>query len=964
MSCKSREELFKKLKATLDTANLNASMNEIKTANTPDELREKLNNAVNKLNIVKEAYSALVNKQTELYEALIGTSIGKYYVEFAKKQLDQINKINTILVSLESSINYDNFQYMIANDLDYSQLLDLLKKLESQFEEACPNVISIIDTDINSQETNRVRTIDTSGSTIYNESKKMVRYAEFIDPATSIKTQYTMTSIYNDSGAKNDNEIYVTCPLLKLSNSKAVLDETDIIRFLWIVIGRRPAYVGVINSDNPEEAYGYKLTFKSWLFSKKFTDSAVSKVQIKIGYHARLVTSQGVTKINDKIAKFDGEDYSIIDCGKYQYILTEIDEDGEDGKGEAVDITIKNSSAPIKYNDKVTSYILFDPDSYSLEDNAESLSDSVSIKIDAGPTFHFNNITLNSDETNSYYNYNYNAEVKEYSFKGTVDYDENQLTEGYAKNQIPIVLSNSVRKELFASNDRKLVLQNTDTLEARIKRELKYKVYNNIKIGVDSDNNAILTTKDAHYAIGLLNFADKPYESKYDVTDIIDARAEYSISNALNTLINIDKLYGNKNILGLISNATLNDKLNKIVECQHIIENAIINYRNRLGELVERLYNSLNSFSLGEKIRESQDTNYTKKYFENYLTSLDTKTAEIKSLIEDGVTNKNIKQINNKFITIENEINSLFTDNLESIEYIDEMVKAYIPIYGNKINYSVLTASMRIAFEVYLMENDYTSTLNINTENFIPITRGSYTFMEWNEDFNKLLKENALETYRYYLVGILLCRLSKNHITNLTEYKGYLSDILKSLYLKEAFKENYFNETFIKLMREIRTYYNSYNIMIKEDLNYGRIPTILTTQYNVLNKFNYIDLTNYIDGETINNDIYRLQVNILISLLKSGNIVSTIKNMIIYLQSNVQNLRTLIILYCINKIISQFKQYGFIDVYNQLSSYEIGDDFNKHKIDEYLSIWRRLFVSNVNPYDYVDEKSALYPLIK
>jgi len=894
--------LLKKMKNSIEQAKNILDSNHVNLSVLDDESQSviltKITDAKDALNEISNKYEILLNKQIIIYENLIGASIGKYYIDYTYSLIDKLEKFNKFIKLLDQllngKLNIDEYQKLIASNNEYqdikNEILNTFNKLLESFTDVSEGIIS-------SNENGVIHTYDSSGSVISDLSKKLVRYAETIDSSTGIKSQYILTSV-ND----NNDKIYVSAPLLKMTNVPVYKDTTDIIRFLWIPVGHRTSYLGIVDpSDGDEEDfYGIKFTFRSWLITRNFTDKAMTRVTIQTGYSVRAVdndTVQYKPESNKKLAVFDGEDHTVINFKSKDYIITEKDIDGD-----SVDLSKRTTKVKLCYEGDVQSVVMFDRESYKIE--SSSLADNVKIIINplsnTYGTFEFNNMNIDADKGENY----------QYTFKGTIGYGEN--TDGlYAKNQIPLLLKADINKQ---GNN----------------------VKTKIRVGVDPDNNAILTEKNAYYAIGLMIFDDKEYVSTYDVTDLINYSPEYKISNVLTTLKYLDDIYDNKN---------------KKVNALSSISNEIVQLKDSLKEFISSDLSKINSllttFVNGESVRESEDSYYDKEYYESLINDINTVTTDIQSFQADTI---DISKISEDITKLYNTVNSLIDESLESLDMIDQVVGSYSPIFGNNVSYYKVITSMKTAFSIYSGKDDFSDALNISSNGFLTINFKNYDYDAWEEYKKESIRENTLIIYKYYLIGILLSKLSKKSSENLISYKSYLSYYIKQLYTNNILPETLFDNTPVKnYILEERKLYNNYGLVVYKNINHGNIPVILSNNMNSINKLNNVDLLNYINNNKLSDNLEYLVLQLGIALFKTNNIVYNIEFLSKYL-NKCQNLRCIILSIALNKLIDKFEN---TPLYIDIKKYKTNQDELISLCNSYIEIWDALY-SNTNKISIYD----------
>lgn len=911
-----RSELFKKIQESLNATRRylqKESISNKSSSNSSSEnsLQTSLNNAIESLESIKSAYQKIVNLQSTVYENFIGISISKYYYDAAYKVTEKLNKIQK-LIDLISDIDYDEFQYRIANDLDIDDFLSYFNELKDQLKEIDPDVISNVET--LADDTKGVVTKDASGSLIKDSSRKLVRYAAIKDnsiSATVSVQKYAWTMINNEP-----DMIYISNPYENLSNTPMYRKDYP-IKFWFLTVGKRVTYLSVINPDDEDERVGITCSFKNIIGTKSFNESKIRKVVIKKGYYVFDVTDN--TKETDKEIKdyiptdsegnkIEGAEeatYPIISINGKRYILTEFDNDGEN-----VEISSQTSKVTLCYDNNVDMTVKFDKDSFD-PTNEDTLADNVEFTIDTEDGYTFNDVTLDSSDTLD----------NIYKFTGTLGYG---AVDGYtdiSANNIPMMLKTTVTKSS----------ETEDTKNKVTYSEYKLK----LGVGINPDETAVITKDNAYYAIGLLAFPDSELTSKTVVTDALDSRAEYMISYYLEAMLNLDDLYGDKD-----------SKLNAINSAKKDLNKSLTQLKTKLSNLVNDIGTYVYTLYNGENVRSSLDSDYDKTYYNDILTS----SMEIETAISSATANElnetNLNSIINSVKETWSNVTTLFDDSLESITMLDEMVYNYSPLFGDLINFSKINSSANIAFNVFEGKTDYSATYNYNGTKFIAISVGTKSYNNWVSNVSAIMRDNSLIISKYYLLVQLNCRLSKMRSENFKDYQSDINYYLRQIYKRNDIDKKIFSSKYIEYSNVEKNLYDTYGLVIYSDLNYGNIPTLLTTNINSMNKFNNLNLNKFLDstnGIVKNLDYLRLQM--IISLFKSDNVVDNIILLSTYLNKK-QNLRSVILALVLNDVIEAFSDNG--EIYSKIVAYKTDNDQLKSIIQIYLKAWGYLYSNNFN----------------
>lgn len=909
-----RSELFKKIQESLNTTRRylqKESISNKSSSSSDNSLQTSLNNAIESLESIKSAYQKIINLQSTVYENFIGISISKYYYDAAYKTTEKLNKIQK-LIDLISDIDYNEFQYRIANDLDIDDFLSYFNELKDQLKEIDPDVISNVET--LADDTKGVVTKDASGSLIKDSSRKLVRYAAIKDnsiSATVSVQKYAWTMINN-----NPDTIYISNPYENLSNTPMYRKDYP-IKFWFMTVGTRVTYLSVINPDDEDERVGITCSFKNIIGTKSFNESNIRKVVIKKGYYVFDVTDsteETDTEIKDYIPtdsegnKIEGAEkatYPIISINGKRYILTEFDSDGEN-----VEISSQTSKVTLCYDNYVDMIVKFDKDSFD-PTNEDTLADNVELTIDAEDGYTFDDVTLDSSDTSD----------NIYKFTGTLGYGAVDGYTNISANTIPMMLKTTVTK----SNEIK------DTKNKVTYSEYKLK----LGVGVNPDETTVITKDNAYYAIGLLAFPDSALTSRTIVTDALDSRVEYMISYYLETMLNLDDLYGDKDSKLNAINSAKKD-LNKVLTQ---MKTKLSNLVNDIGTYVYTLYN-------GENVRSSLDSDYDKTYYDDILTS----SMEIETTISSATANElnetNLNSIINSVKETWSNVTTLFDDSLESITMLDEMVYNYSPLFGDLINFSKINSSANTAFNVFEGKTDYSATYNYNGTKFIAISVGTKSYNNWFSNVSATMRDNSLIISKYYLLVQLNCRLSKMRSENFKDYQSDINYYLRQIYKRNNVDKKIFSSKYIEYSNVEKNLYDTYGLVIYSDLNYGNIPTLLTTNINSMNKFNNLDLNKFLDitnGTVKNLDYLRLQM--IISLFKSDNVIDNIILLSTYLNKK-QNLRSVILALVLNDVIEAFSDNG--EIYSKIVAYKTDNSQLKSIIKMYLKAWGYLYSNDFN----------------
>lgn len=913
-----RSELFKKIQESLNATRRylqKESISNKSSSNSSSEnsLQTTLNNAIESLESIKSAYQKIVNLQSTVYENFIGISISKYYYDAAYKVTEKLNKIQN-LIDLISNIDYDEFQYRIANDLNIDDFLSYFNELKDQLKDIDPDVVSTVET--LADETKGVVTKDASGSLIKNSSRKLVRYAAIKNnsiSATVSVQKYAWTMINN-----NPNILYISNPYENLSNTPMYRKDYP-IKFWFMTLGKRVTYLSVINPNDEDERVGITCSFKNIIGTKSFNESKIRKVIIKKGYYVFDISNIKNAVIKDgeikgyiptdsegkEIEGVEKADYPIITIGGKQYILTEFDRDGEN-----VEISSQTSKVTLCYDNNVGMTIKFDKDSFDPA-NEDTLADNVELTINAEDGYSFDDVTLDSSDTSD----------KTYKFTGNLGYGAVDGYTNISANNIPMMLKATVTKDKEIEDKKNNVTYS------------QYKL--KLGIGINPDETAVITKDNAYYAIGLLAFPDSELTSRTVVTDALDSRAEYMISYYLETMLNLDDLYGDKD-----------SKLNAINSAKKDLNKALTQMKTKLSNLVNDIGTYVYTLYNGETVRSSLDSDYDKTYYDDILTS----SMEIETTISSAAANElnetNLNSIINSVKETWSNVTTLFDDSLESITMLDEMVYNYSPLFGDLINFSKINSSANTAFNVFEGKTDYSATYNYNGTKFIAISVGTKSYNNWFSNVSAAMKDNSLIISKYYLLVQLNCRLSKMRSENFKDYQSDINYYLRQIYKRNDVDKKIFSSNYIEYSNVEKNLYDTYGLVIYSDLNYGNIPTLLTTNINSMNKFNNLDLNKFLDianGTVQNLDYLRLQM--IISLFKSDNIVDNIILLSTYLNRK-QNLRSVILALVLNDIIEAFSDNG--EIYSKIVAYKTDNSQLKSIIKMYLKAWSYLYSNNFN----------------
>ncbi len=929
-----RSELFKKIQESLNTTRRylqKESISNKSSSNSGSEnsLQTSLNAAIGSLESIKSAYQKIVNLQSTVYENFIGISISKYYYDAAYNATEKLNKTQK-LIDLISDIDYDEFQYRIANDLDIDDFLSYFNELKDQLKEIDPDVISDVET--LADDTKGVVTKDASGSLIKDSSRKLVRYAAIKDnsiSATVSVQKYTWTMINN-----NPNTIYISNPYENLSNTPMYRKDYP-IKFWFMTVGTRVTYLSVINPDDEDERIGITCSFKNIIGTKSFNESNIRKVVIKKGYYVFDVTAntkETDTEIKDYIPtdsegnKIEGAEkatYPIISINGKRYILTEFDSDGEN-----VEISSQTSKVTLCYDNNVDMTVKFDKDSFD-PTNEDTLADNVEITIDAEDGYTFDDVTLDSSDTSD----------NTYKFTGTLGYGAVDGYTNISANNIPMMLKTTVTK----SNE----IEDT-------KNKVTYSEYKlKLGVGINPDETAVITKDNAYYAIGLLAFPDSELTSRTIVTDALDSRVEYMISYYLETMLNLDDLYGDKD-----------SKLNAINSAKKDLNKTLTQMKTKLSNLVNDIGTYVYTLYNGENVRSSLDSDYDKTYYDDILTSSMEIETTISSATADELNETNLDSIINSVKETWSNVTTLFNDSLESITMLDEMVYNYSPLFGDLINFSKINSSANTAFNVFEGKTDYSATYNYNGTKFIAISVGTKSYNNWFSSVSATMRDNSLIISKYYLLVQLNCKLSKMRSKNFKDYQSDINYYLRQIYKRNNVDKKIFSSKYIEYSNVEKNLYDTYGLVIHSDLNYGNIPTLLTTNINSMNKFNNFDLNKFLDttnGTVKNLDYLRLQM--IISLFKSDNVVDNIILLSTYLNKK-QNLRSVILAMVLNDIIEAFSDNG--EIYSKIVAYKTDNSQLKSIIKMYLKSWGYLYSNDFNVIDelQVDVNPDFVKLLK
>ena len=971
----SKNSLYEKLRQSISFITKN-SEEEIKYEKEDTELAT-LNNYIRDLKIQQENiqanYDLLVNKHHDLYKGLIGTTITNYYIEYANKFLHKVNslvpKISLLSEDGELMQLLSNLDYLLNSQPDKSLSIEsLLKETTSiieQLESSVANVSGAYDS-----ATEEFSITDNSAARFKYSFIKKSGYVKMFD--VSGPNMYLYVTIYGcltSDGKVLDDEIYLTCAALGLTNIKLVKVKKKIKFFIWSWTYNE--YRGIIKDKSDEEnLYGIVLSFKSGFFggyNSLFSDN-FRRVKLKKGYYVDGIIYQhegdNYGKYYNKFLQISGDQESGFSVNKFlDYIKNKSIEDKvfkDTGPGEDEDLQPKglDSSPNIRYvyrdsdqeyikvglytakyrpyisKSTIQTKVILDRDSLDYN-NENTLCDFITVSLQdlTTRTFDIKNLQFDANGTEEIDGVSY------YRFKSTYT-PGSDAENGTLGNSIPLIIRVSKGNTSSVSSGA-----NNTTLTHELF----------IELGIDSDEDVILQdTNDAYELYGEMGAYSSPIvrrTAQSKITDLDDIKED-----PLYILTYISTVLQNFHVL---SKPKQKEELLRLVELVERNRDVLL---EQLLIYLKNIYRALNTIGQCDAIRRTYDIDYDNSLYGHLVTLTQTSAAEMRKITDITSvqsllkTKTNIDNLNSTIKFISSETEKLLNDLLLCSIYLDEIIDSYSCIFNKTDNSRSILSSLEIAMSIYEGKSSFTEAMSLSGMSFLPINTGNKSFEVWYENVLQYIMDNDIMIARYYLLIILLCNLSSNSYENRKIYRNYLNDFMLKMLNRMSISKEYVPVAIQDLLRANNNFIESYGFYIVAEPNNDELPAYLMHKYPMLKELNTIDILYNSESYSYNQII---KSKLLIFLLSNKDNMDSIVYELYDVLSKNRNYRNIVVLQNLDAVLDYLNEQNILEnnnlkLYKNRSNYFLNyPNYKKTTpidgcLREYRRIRNSLYENNVN----------------
>lgn len=975
-----KTDLYEKLRQSISFISNNDD-NEPEIYNEDTELLD-LNNRIKEIKIQQEniqsSYNLLVDKHHSVYKGLIGASILNYYIEYAHKFLSKVQ----ILVKKVSFLNEDGDLIKLLKNLDYllhsnpskiesiNSLLQTTSSIIEQLEENVSNISGSFD-----NETGQISITDNSDARFKYSFIKKSGYVKMFD--VSGPNMYIYVTIYgclDANGKVNDDEIFITCTALGLTNVKLVKVRKKIKFFVWE--WKYNEYRGAVQDEaDPDNIYGIVLSFKSSFFggyNSLFSDNFY-RVKLKKGFYIDGITYQhnndNYGKYYTKFLQVETDENSGFSVNKFlNYIKNTTLEDNvfkDTGPGEHADDhrryqpegidedpniryvykdsdqeSIKVGLYTAKYRpyiskSRIQTKIVLDRDSLDYT-NENSLCDFATVSISdlTTKTFNIENMQFDASGVEEIDGVSY------YTFKAsyTPGADAKNGTLG---NNIPLIIYISKGQTSTTSGGTNVQNQSHNL---------------NIEVSINSKEDVILQEKDydLYGQFGAYSSPSVLRQSQSQITDIDEIKED-----PLYILIYTSTVLKN------FSNLTTEQQRSEIIRLMDLVSNNKNEILNQLLIYLQNIYRALNTISQCDSIRKTYDSNYDNSLYSDLSTIIQTTASEMTNIsdvtsVKTLIANKlNIDNLEKKINLLYDQIKKLLDDLLVGSIYLDEMIDSYACMLTKKDNSKEILESLKTAMLIYEGRSTFSEALSLSGSAFLPLNVGTKSFDYWYENIFDYLVDSDIIIARYYILIIILCNLCSYRYDNRNEYIKYINDLLLKLINRLSVDTNLFPNSLITNLQLNNYFSEAYGFYVVTHPNIEKVSSYLTYKYPKLNELNEIDIEisnnrSVYDYNTI------IKSKLLLFLLSDiSNIDNRINDLYEYL-SKYKNYRSIVILSCLDEVLDfiesssseKLSTFDYTKRSNDFLAYSNAsnslDTPISQCISSYNQIKNNLYASNIN----------------
>lgn len=915
------------------------------------KLNDAADDVISSYKDVCDVYNEFINKERYIQENLIGLTCGEYYISFANKYLKKVLKFVNLLKAINSGENsipkYLNEIQVLINA--YLSERISIEELKIRVKEIL-GVIRIISGDITDnvpeyQVTEDKKTKERilqeakslNGSTYYYD-KDVLSYMGVFQDNTSLygtgtKVGAIISIIKDPSKSLTTDYVYLSWPSKKIHNLKMKFVTEQVV--LWFY---RSYYIGIYDSED-EEDESEAVRLKCRIFWKGVTiNNDIDGITISTGYRVSpeyVKVPYGEVKEsnyknyyvkkteNEVTAYTKAESYDIN--GTYytrkRKSLNDIepsDLQTHNVLGEEYEILSYSSSEFYPLFDdnelttkapdavKVRTVIVFDEDTYT-PNNPNKLADSADVYIYANDELLYQ-MTMNSkSQENGVYKFTSNLTKVE----SEEDKSNNETTalstsqssknlNGYA--EIPVMLTVSDRKFNASTN--------------------KYSA--KIELSVDSSQTLSLFNIEQYEPIQyIMTDVDQIKESVVDLRNVLNERpsaetfdiAQSTSSIDIDSIDSIDNKDDEAALLAKIL-ASLNnilDLLNKNMQRLTVLQDSLLyDIRKSLVQVGK----ALNTFKLGETVRESIDEYYDSSEYTDLITEFSNQYSSISTYsdlsleaILNKIKDKSIEELNTKITEISDNITDKIIDFKNALIMLEKIKNTYEPLFdhtaANKSTGSI-EKSLSKAINTYTGQELYSASFNYSGEMFLFMDIYGDTFDTWLEKIKDNITVYVDLMPVHYMLNNIVVKSSFDGERMLKDIKDILSlNILNLIKIKDI-TTNHLSKELSDIINTENELYEEYNITVDDDLNSGVIPLLLSNNNSYYNDINYIDLKKILkcnaNGDLIGSKYYPALTLLVYKALYNGDFNENVENFKMYIADSL-NFRTMLLIREYNSLI-------------------------------------------------------------
>ena len=941
-------------------------LSEAKKINTADvsntdinRLNEAADEVISAYKEVCDVYNEFINKEYHIQENLIGLTCGEYYVSFANKYLKKVSKFVSLLKSINSGENsipkyLNEIQVLINAYLNEKITFDELK---IRIQEIL-GIIKIINGDVAENipeyQVNKDGTIQEAkslnGSTYYYDKNVLSYMAVFRDNSSlygsGTKVGAVISIIKNPNEELNQDCVYLSWPSKKIHNLKMKYVTEQVV--LWFY---RSYYIGIYEPENDEEdPEAVRLKCKRF-WSGTQIDEDINGVTITTGYRVqpeyKEASSEEVNANNYKnyyIKETAKQDKKEVDYYKtpesydpnvtyYKRIrktiedVTPSDLQSKNVLGEEYEIYSYNSidfyplfdennlanNIPVPVN--MRTVIVFDEDTYTAND-PNKLAESANVYIYANGELLYQ-MTMNSKS----------QENGVYKFTSNLTKVESE--EEKSNNETSALTTSQTSKNLTDSSEIPLMLTVSNREYNPTTKEYNAK----IELSVDGSQSLSLFNIDQYEAIQyIMTDVDQIKKSTVNLQEVLTERPSAETFDIINSISNLNLTKDNlDSILDL-----LNDDMRRLLVLQ---DNLLYDIRKSLVQVGK----ALNTFKLGETVRESIDEYYDSseysdliKEFTDQYSTISTYSDLSLEAILNKIQNKSIEELISTTVGISNKVTDKITDFKNALIMLEKIKNTYEPLFNRDIAKSAISSiekSLSKAIRVYSGQELYSSSFNYSDEMFLYMNIYGDNFDTWL----KKIKDNVM-TYTdlmpvHYMLNNIIVKSSFDGEKILDHIKDILSlNILNLIKIEDISKDHLSKELYdiISIENEL---YEDYNIKVDDNLNSGVVPLLLSNDNAYFNDINYIDLKKVLkcnaNNEIIPGKYYPALTLLVYKALYNGDFNENMENFKTYIADSL-NFRTMLLIKEYNKLIDNMFADDETRNKNKILANKIQDLINKY----------------------------------